>query len=70
MKILLSVLAGICMIAAAIATPVAIVFGAYQWGGNGLEFQVALWSAVKLWGTMLVMIVPGLIFAGISYLIS
>ena len=36
-----------------LASPTAVVMAAYWWGGVGLPFNVALWSAVKVFLGML-----------------
>lgn len=66
MKLILIILAGICALCAALATPAAIIFGIYEWAAADVAFKVALWSAAKVWLSMLAMIIPG----GILYLLA
>ncbi len=63
MKELLS-LAGVvvgfvlCAIAA-LATPIAAVYGLHEWVIVDVQFKYALWEAAKVWLSMIAMVVPG-----------
>jgi hypothetical protein len=39
---------------AALATPIAIGLGLYDWVGNDMEFKYALWEGFKSWAIMFV----------------
>jgi hypothetical protein len=54
MKVLLMIIAVLALSCAALATPISIVYGVYEWVGNDLEFKHALWEGVKMWLTMLI----------------
>jgi hypothetical protein len=41
------------LIMAALATPIAIGIGLYDWVGNDAEFKFALWFGFKAWISML-----------------
>ncbi len=47
------ILATIFLIIAALATPIAIGCGLYDWVGNNVEFKHALWYGFKMWVSML-----------------
>ena len=66
MKTAMSVIGIILIFIAALAAPVAVVHGVYEWVGNDIEFKYALWEGVKLWLIML----SGLIVGYPMFLIS
>ena len=43
-----------------------LLFICNVWAGDDLEFKFALWESVKLWLSMVMMIIPG----GILYLVT
>jgi hypothetical protein len=43
----------ICVILAALSTPIAIGTGIYKWALSDIEFKYALWEAFKMWLTMI-----------------
>ena len=49
MKTLTLVLACIFLVIAALATPIAIGLGLYDWVVNDMEFKYALWEGFKSW---------------------
>ena len=67
MKTLISVLACIFLAMAALATPIAIGLGLYDWVVNDMEFKYALWEGFKLW---LIMIGMGLFVGAPCYVAS
>ncbi len=52
MKTALLVLAGVFLTMAALATPIAIGLGLYDWVGNDMAFKYALWEGFKSWAMM------------------
>ena len=54
MKVVLMFIAIVALGCAALATPISVVYGVYEWVGNDAEFKFALWAGVKLWLTMLI----------------
>ena len=48
----------LCIIAA-LATPIAIVYGLHEWVIVDVQFKYALWEACKIWLSMLAMVIPG-----------
>lgn len=66
MKAIFMILGVVCFILAAAATPIGIGYGVYQWAVEDIEFKIALWAGVKTWITMLLAVIPGLVFYGIS----
>ena len=52
MKSLTLVLACIFLCMAALATPIAIGLGLYDWVANDMEFKYALWEGFKSWAMM------------------
>ena len=56
----------LCFICAALATPIAIVYGVYQWVIIDIEFKLALWAGLKTWVAMLLLLIPGFIFYALS----
>lgn len=59
MKEFMIVIAFILIAIAACATPVSVIYGLHEWIITGLEIKYALWEAVKVWGSMLVLLIPG-----------
>lgn len=57
MKTVLMIIAGVFITAAALATPISIGIGLWDWVGNDMEFKFALWEGFKTW---VIMIVGGL----------
>jgi hypothetical protein len=53
MKTLTLVLACIFLVIAALATPIAIGLGLYDWVANDMEFKYALWEGFKSWAVMI-----------------
>ena len=53
MKTLTLVLACIFLVIAALATPIAIGLGLYDWVANDMEFKYALWEGFKYWAIMI-----------------
>jgi hypothetical protein len=53
MKTTLMILGGLFLFMAALATPVSIGVGIYDWVIVDLEFKFALWEGFKLWMKML-----------------
>ena len=64
MKALLMILAFLFIGMAALATPIAIGLGLYDWVGNNMEFKFALWEGFKAWA---IMVVAGLVVGLPSY---
>jgi hypothetical protein len=54
MKSLLIFLGVVFLIIAAMAAPIAIGIGLYDWVGNDVEFKFALWFGFKVWVGILV----------------
>lgn len=54
MKLLIQIIAVVFLLMAALATPVAIGVGLYDWVVNDVEFKIALWEGFKMWATMIV----------------
>jgi hypothetical protein len=54
MKYVLMVITVLFLGMAALATPIAIGLGLYDWAGNDMEFKYALWEGFKSWAIMLV----------------
>ena len=67
MKTLFSIVALIFIAMAALATPVAIGFGIYDWVIVDMEFKFALWYGFKMWISM---IAAGLVVGVPSYIYS
>ena len=67
MKTLTLLLACVFLSMAALATPVAIGFGIYDWVVNDMVFKLALWEGFKSWALM---VVSGLCIGLPCYLIS
>tara|TARA_R110000751_G_C13668621_1_gene469999 strand:- start:458 stop:664 length:207 start_codon:yes stop_codon:yes gene_type:complete len=53
MKTLIFFIGVLFLIMAALATPIAIGLGLYDWVGNDVEFKFALWFGFKSWILML-----------------
>ena len=53
MKAIILILACVFALIGALATPIAIGLGVYEWAASDVEFKFALWYAVKAWATML-----------------
>lgn len=53
MKTLTMILAAVFLTMAALATPIAIGLGLYDWVGNDLPFKYALWEGFKSWAIMI-----------------
>ena len=66
MKTVFCVVGIICIVIAALATPVSVVLGVYEWVGNDVEFKFALWYGIKVWIGMLLCIIPGIICSPIG----
>ena len=49
MRSLLTILAAIFISLAALATPISIGVGLYDWAITGVEFKFALWEGFKTW---------------------
>ena len=54
MKTLISIIAVVFILMAALATPIAIGSGIYEWAVVNVEFKVALWEGFKMWIKMIV----------------
>jgi hypothetical protein len=65
MKTLLFWVGFLFLVVAALATPIAIGLGFYDWIGNDMEFKYALWEGFKSWA---IMIVIGLVVGFPCYL--
>ena len=61
MKSLFFVVGIFLMGMAALATPISVVYGIYEWAVVDTQFKVALWEAAKTWVSMLVLLIPGFI---------
>jgi len=59
MKSACSIVGLVLLVLAALATPVSVVYGIYEWAVIDLEFKVALWEMAKMWISMIAMLVPG-----------
>ena len=59
MKTTIYIIGMILILCGALATPVGIVHGVYEWVANDLEFKYALWEGVKLWLIMLSALIIG-----------
>ena len=53
MKTIIQMIAVIFILMAALAAPIAIGIGIYDWVGNDMEFKFALWEGFKSWAIML-----------------
>jgi len=53
MKTLILFIGFAFIIMAALATPIAIGLGFYDWVANDVEFKYALWEGFKSWAIML-----------------
>jgi len=53
-------------IIAALATPVSVVYGIYEWVVIDVQFKYALWEACKMWLSMIAMVVPGGVLLALS----
>ena len=53
MKTFTLILASIFLIMAALATPIAIGLGLYDWVANDMVFKYALWEGFKSWAIMI-----------------
>lgn len=53
MKTALTIIAFIFIAMAALATPLAIGLGLYDWVGNDMQFKYALWEGFKSWFIMI-----------------
>lgn len=65
MKLLILFIGFAFIVMAALATPVAIGLGLYDWVANDMEFKYALWEGFKSW---VLMISTGLIVGVPCYL--
>lgn len=45
---------------AAIATPISIGWGLYQWATDALIFKMAAWEGFKIWISMVACVIPGI----------
>ena len=54
MKLLILLIGFLFLLMAALATPIAIGLGLYDWVGNDMEFKFALWEAFKSWALMII----------------
>ena len=52
MKVFLLIIGSMFLLMAALATPVAIGLGLYDWVANDMEFKYALWEGFKSWAIM------------------
>lgn len=59
MKALIAMVGFVLLVISALATPIAVIYGVYEWVGNDTEFKYALWEGVKLWVIMLLGLVVG-----------
>ena len=66
MKDLSLCVGGILLLVAALATPLSVIYGIYDWAVIDLQFKVALWAACKSWISMAAMVVPGFILINIG----
>lgn len=62
LSIALMLISWLFALMAALATPIAIVTGVYDWAVVDMEFKHALWEAVKTWITLLFLGVAGWLF--------
>ncbi len=67
MKTVLFILGFVFIALAALATPIAIGLGIYDWAVGGMEFKLALWEGFKSW---VLMIVIGLGVGLTSFLVA
>ena len=67
MKTFALILSCIFLIMAALATPIAIGLGIYDWVANDMIFKLALWEGFKSWA---IMIGSGLIIGLPLYAVS
>jgi len=66
MKMFSAILGFIFIIIAALATPVAIVYGIYLWAVADVLFKIALWGGAVVWMKMIACIIPGLVLLFLS----
>lgn len=62
MKLVFLLVAVACLVLAALATPIAIVFGIYDWAANDVELKAALWFGAKIWISLIALVIPGIAF--------
>ncbi len=67
MKTVLFIVGAVFIFIAAIATPVSIGYGIYEWVAIDMEFKFALWEGFKLWVTM---ILTGLVIGMPCYMLG
>ena len=53
MKLVLTIVGFLFLCMAALATPIAIGLGLYDWVANDMQFKYALWEGFKSWAAML-----------------
>lgn len=59
----------ICFICVILSIPISIGYGSYRWVSEDIEFKMALWSGVKTWLSMILLLIPGAIFYFIALFI-
>ncbi len=62
MRLSFLIISSTCFVLVALATPLAIGLGLYDWVVNDNEFKFALWGGFKAWVTLLLLSIPGFIF--------